>query len=306
MPTLNSMQTTVRKAVIPAAGFGTRLQPFTSYIPKELLPIGRKPVLGYVLDELQHAGIQETLFIVSDRKPQIQAFFGDEYRGDNSSLPPLRCSYVVQAKQSGSGDAILCAEDWVAGEPFVVAFGDSLIDALQEGSAPLRRLIAAFDQRSAGAAILVERIAREKVFRYGVVAPLEPREEYTEPFALRTIVEKPSVEEAPSNLVIAARFVLRPAIFSILRETPQDRRGELNLPDAICRLGEVGAPLWAAPILENEARRDIGNFETYFANFVRFALRDPEYGASIQKIAEIETRKQQKTETEAPFASPNT
>lgn len=290
MPTYNLASSSVRKAVIPAAGFGTRLQPFTTYIPKELLPIGRKPVLGYVLEELQHAGISEALFIVSDRKPQIEAFFGDEYQGENTRLPPVRCSYVVQTKQSGSGDAVLYAEEWAENEPFVVAFGDSLIDAPEEGSAPLRRLLSAFEQQGAGAGIVVERIAKEKVFRYGVVAPREPREAYTEPFEIRAIVEKPSVEEAPSDLVIAARFVLRPEIFAILRETPQDRRGELNLPDAICRLGETGAPLWAAPILEGEARRDIGNFETYFANFVRFALRDPEYGASVERVFEAERR----------------
>lgn len=287
MPTQN----TVRKAVIPAAGFGTRLQPFTNYIPKELLPVGRKPVLGYVLDELQCAGIQDVLFIVSERKPQIQSFFGDEYYGESIDLPPLHCSYVVQTKQSGSGDAILYAEEWVAGESFVVAFGDSIIEAPEQGSAPLHRLLHTFEQQSAGAAILVEQIAREKVFRYGVVDPLEPKREYTKPFALRTIVEKPKVEEAPSNLVIAARFALNPVIFDTLRETPKDVRGELNLPDAICRLGEAGMPLWAVPIMQNEARRDIGNFETYFANFVRYALRDPEYGASIQKIVDLEAHK---------------
>ncbi|MCX6378605.1 MAG: sugar phosphate nucleotidyltransferase [Armatimonadetes bacterium] len=258
MPTQN----TVRKAVIPAAGFGTRQQPFTNYIPKELLPVGRKPVLGYVLDELQCAGIQDVLFIVSEK-----------------------------TKQSGSGDAILYAEEWVAGESFVVAFGDSIIEAPEQGSAPLHRLLHTFEQQSAGAAILVEQIAREKVFRYGVVDPLEPKREYTKPFALRTIVEKPKVEEAPSNLVIAARFALNPVIFDTLRETPKDVRGELNLPDAICRLGEAGMPLWAVPIMQNEARRDIGNFETYFANFVRYALRDPEYGASIQKIVDLEAHK---------------
>ncbi len=245
-------------------------------------------MLGYVLDELQHAGIEEALFIVSERKPQIRGFFGEEYRGENSELPPVRCSYVTQTQQSGSGDAVLFAEEWVSGEPFVVAFGDSIIDAPQEGSAPLKRVLSTFDQQSAGAVIVVEQIAREKVFRYGVVAPLEPQAAYTQPFALRTIVEKPSVEEAPSNLVIAARFALHPAIFTAIRATAIDKRNELNLPDAICTLCGESLPLWAVPLIENEARRDIGNFETYFANFVRFALRDPEHGATVRKVFESE------------------
>lgn len=290
MPSTYSTSTNVRKAVIPVAGFGTRLQPFTRYVPKELLPIGRKPVLGYVLDELQNAGIEEALFVVSPRKPQIREYFGDEYVGVNADLAPIRCSYVEQTKQSGSGDAVLHAEEWAGGAPFVVAFGDSLIDAQEEGSAPLRRLIAAFERHAAGAVLLAESIAREKVFRYGVVSPLEPRAEYAGPFALKGIVEKPNVEEAPSNLVIAARFVLDSAIFAVLRETPKDKRGELNLPDAICRLGDMGKPLWAVPLMEPEARRDIGNFETYFANFVRFALRDEEYGDAIRRVVEAEDR----------------
>jgi UTP--glucose-1-phosphate uridylyltransferase len=111
------------------------------------------------------------------------------------------------------------------------------------------------------------------------------------PFALKGLVEKPRVEEAPSAFVVAARFVLHPAIFDALRATPADSRDELNLPDAMRRLHERGMPLWAAPLLPGEARRDIGNFETFFANFLRFALRDPEYGEALRHTLADETNR---------------
>ena len=119
--------TAIHKAVIPAAGLGTRLRPLTRAIPKEMLPIGRLPVLAHVAAELSGAGITEALFIVSDSKPQIRSYFGELYAADNgcldasSDLPPLRCSYIVQQQQRGLGDALLYAEDWAAGAPFAVA-----------------------------------------------------------------------------------------------------------------------------------------------------------------------------------------
>jgi UTP--glucose-1-phosphate uridylyltransferase len=279
----------IRKAIVPAAGFGTRLRPLTNITPKELLPLGRKPVLSYVMEELQQSGIQEVLFIVSERKPEIRAFFGETYTGENPDLAPIRCEYTFQHQQRGSGDAVLCAADWSEDDACVVAFGDCIIDAPQSGSAPLKRMIETFSQQSAGGVILVESVPREKVFRYGVVSPATPLPEVpTESFLLQGVVEKPSVEEAPSNLVIAARFVLHPTIFTALRHTLPDKRGEFNLPDAMCLLPAQGLPLFATPLHSGEARLDIGNFETYFANFLRFALRDAEYGESLHALLKQE------------------
>jgi UTP--glucose-1-phosphate uridylyltransferase len=273
----------ITKAVVPAAGFGTRLRPLTNAFPKELLPIGRKPVLAYVVDELRTAGVTDILFVVSERKPQIRAFLGEVYGGEDG-LPPARCSYVVQQAQRGSGDAVLCAEEWANGEPFLVAFGDCILDAPENGSAPLQRLIAAHTQNGAGATVMVEAIPKEKVGRYGVVAPAETLPASpTDSFALRGIVEKPTPEEAPSNLVVAARFALQPEIFEVLHALAPDKRGEQNLPDAMTQLLTQGLPLWATPLRSGEARRDIGNFETFFANFTRFALRDPEFGDAVRQ-----------------------
>ena len=269
--------------MVPAAGLGTRLRPLTDAIPKELLPIGRQTVLHYVLAELQSAGIQRVLFVVSERKPQIRACFGDEFAGD-ADLPPIRCDYAIQAAMRGSGDAVSLAAEWTAGESFVVAFGDCMIEAENRGAEPLRRLIQTHIEQNAASAVLVEAIDREKVSRYGVVAPLEilPANP-VEPFALRDLVEKPKIEDAPSNLVVAARFTLSPAIFDALRRSENDLRGEQNLPDAMRLLLHEGGATWAVPLCPGEARRDIGSFDTFFTAFVRAALADPEAAPAVRE-----------------------
>ena len=165
---------TLNKAVVPAAGLGTRLRPLTRAYPKEMLPVGRKPVLAHLASELLLAGITRVLFIVSESKPQIRAYFGETYReediGGEGMAGALQCEYVIQREQRGLGDALLYAQDWVGAEPFVVAFGDCLIDA-PDPSAPLRRLIETHQAQRSAATVLVETVPWEKVFRYGVLAP---------------------------------------------------------------------------------------------------------------------------------------
>jgi UTP--glucose-1-phosphate uridylyltransferase len=297
----STRQNGVVKAVIPAAGLGTRLRPLTRAFPKELLPIGREPVLAAIVTELREAGITDALFIVSDGKPQIRAFFGDVYTGERSGLPPLRCAYVTQTEQRGVGDALLYAQKWVGASPFVVAFGDCIIEGkAEEGQelsslsllpsvSPLTRLIAAHVTHQSEATALVEAVERAKVSRYGVVASLEDiGDTPQEAFALADIVEKPAVEAAPSRLVVAARWVLQPTIFAVLQQTELDARGERNITDAVRALLQSGKTGWAVPLQMGEARRDIGNFESFFAQFVRTALRDPEFGKSVQRVAREE------------------
>ncbi|MCS6777392.1 MAG: sugar phosphate nucleotidyltransferase [Chloroherpetonaceae bacterium] len=284
MPTSASADVSagIFKAVVPAAGLGTRLRPLSCVCPKELLPVGRLPVLGYVVEELRNAGITRVLFIISERKTQIRDFFGTVYTGGDESRPPLHCDYRVQEEQRGSGDAVLQAAEWVGADPFVVAFGDCLIEA-PDPSGPLRRLIATYRQQNAAATVLVETVDPEKVSRYGVVDPVDPVGEHpVEPFALRDIVEKPPRERAPSRLVIAARFVLSASIFRHLRQTGPDPRGEWNLPDSMRPMRHERGGLWAVPLRAGEYRHDIGNFESYYAAFLRAALRDPELGASMR------------------------
>ena len=281
----------IRRAVIPAAGLGTRLRPLTNAYPKELLPIGRLPVLAHIAAELQGAGITDALFIVSDQKPQIRSYFGEIYRSErtgDAEVEPLRCSYVTQQSQRGLGDALLYAESWAAGMPFAVAFGDCMMDA-PDPSAPLRRLLAVHAANGAGATVLAEAIPIENVFRYGVLAPESPRVSGDErPFRVSDIVEKPSPDRAPSNLVVAARWALDPSIFEFLRQAPPDSRGELNLTDAVRALVSAGLPFWATPLFHDEKRADIGNYETFFASFIRAALRDSEHGESARRAASAE------------------
>ena len=285
----------IRRAVIPAAGLGTRLRPLTNAFPKELLPVGRMPVLEHIAQELCGAGITDALFIVSDRKPQIRAYFGDVYTGSvtYSAAPDapsmaLRCSYVTQESQHGLGDALMYAEEWTRSEPFAVAFGDCLMDA-PDPSAPLRRLLEVHSRQGAGATVLAEAIPRHEVFRYGVLAPeAAGAGEDGAAFRVLDIVEKPAPADAPSSLVVAARWVLDTAVFGCLRQVRPDARGELNLTDAVRLLVQSGGSFWASPLLNGEKRRDIGNFETFFAAFVRAALRDSEYGESVRRAASEE------------------
>lgn len=281
----------IRIAVVPAAGLGTRLRPLTNAIPKEMLPVGREPVLAHIAAELRGAGITDALFVISDQKPQIRAYFGDEYVSHSSGdqairdAAPLRCHYVVQERQLGLGDALLKAEEWTGGSPFVVAFGDCLIDA-PDPSAPLRRLIAVHRERRADATVLAERIAKDRVFRYGVLSPAFPQAiDGAAAFLVNDIVEKPRPEDAPSDLVVAARWALDSSIFRYLKQIEADARGELSLTDAVRSLVQGGGSFWASVLPPGECRRDIGNFETFFASFIRAAMRDSEYGETARETA---------------------
>jgi UTP--glucose-1-phosphate uridylyltransferase len=281
----------IHRAVIPAAGLGTRLRPLTRAFPKELLPIGRKPVLAHIAAELHAAGITEVLFVVSERKPQIRDYFGESYAGEEGENweTPLRCDYVTQTQQRGSGDAVLYAQDWVGNAPFLAVFGDCLMDA-PEPAAPLRRVLATHREQQAAATVLVETVPWEKVARYGVLAPAQPLDAPTAPFAAADIVEKPAPQDAPSNLVVAARWALQPAIFAFLRRLEPDTRGEFSLTDAVRALCREQGPLWGVPLLPGEARRDIGSMESFFTAFVRAALRDSDYGNIVRRVLVQEFR----------------
>ncbi len=282
----NPYSNQITRAVIPAAGFGTRLRPLSNAIPKEMLPIGRKPVIAHILDELIGADIREVLIIVSDRKPQIRAYLGDEYFDEATDDKKIACHYIIQQEQHGLGDAILHAEEWVNDKPFVVAFGDCIIESPYP-SGPMRRMVETFADKQCGAAVICEAVSWEKVSRYGVLSQEIKLSEYPdEPFAVADIVEKPAREAAPSNLVVAARYAFSTKIFDLLHKSGRDVRGELNVTDSVSALCRQGNPLWAVPLQKGEARRDIGNYESFFTAFIQAALKDPEFGASARKAAE--------------------
>ena len=272
-------RTHIRKAVIPAAGHGTRLRPLTSITPKEMLPLGRKPAVEYIVEELHSAGINDIIFVVSPSKPRIQ-----EYFGDSVCQGQVRVRYVIQEPQRGLADAILQAEELTAGEHFVVALGDSVIASRQPVS-PLVRLLAAYRANPAFAAITVERVPIEDSYRYGMVKPAAGIS--GEAFEIDGLVEKPKAEDSPSDYAIAGRYVFAPDIFDWIRRTPPGVGGEHQITDSI-RLGLAdGKRIWCAHLLDGERRYDIGNFKTFCEAFTAMCMLDADLAPSVRKALEM-------------------
>jgi UTP--glucose-1-phosphate uridylyltransferase len=287
---------TIDTAVVPVAGLGTRLLPATKSQPKEMLPVGRKPVVQYVVEELARVGMNRVLFITGPGKASIENHFdldGELIQvlresGKEELLAELEFErsalqyfYTRQRQTLGLGHAVLCARSFVGREPFVVALGDSII-GLHAQSDVVRRMTACFAERRAAAVIAFEDVPREEVRRYGIAKPADDGEI----FAIEDLIEKPSVEEAPSTLAIAARYVLAPEIFDALEKTPQGKGGEIQLTDAIRTVIRNGGRAYGVRLVAGERRYDIGNFNAYFRAFVEFALADPRFGAPLRRYLE--------------------
>jgi UTP--glucose-1-phosphate uridylyltransferase len=285
----------IRKAVIPVAGLGTRMLPATKSQPKEMLPVGKKPIVQYIVEELHLCGLEHALFVTGRGKSSIEDHFDDDpdlvrnlrETGKEDLLEELAYEqlglhflYTRQRRQRGLGDAILCGEHFAGSEPFVVALGDSIIGR-HKPSPIVQRLVAAFEEREAACAIAVEEVPADQVSMYGIVKPTTD----TEVFDMADLVEKPKASEAPSRLAIAGRYVLSPAIFDAIRRTGFDHRGELQLTDAIQLMLREGKRIVGVRLPADEKRYDIGNFESYFETFVEFALTDPVYGEKLRAFA---------------------
>ena len=271
---MSSNRTNISRAVIPAAGLGTRLRPLTSITPKEMLPLGRKPTVEYIVEELHAAGINDIIFVVSPLKPRIQEYFGDKTCGGR-----VRVRYVIQEEQLGLAHAILQAEEAVAGEHFAVALGDSVIVSRRETS-PMARLLAAYKTNPAFAAIAVEQVPIEDAIKYGMVKPADG---ITEPFEIDGLIEKPRPEESPSNYAIAGRYVFDPGIFDIVRRTPAGVGGEQQITDSIRLSLEEGKRVWCAPLTpESERRYDIGSHKTYCEAFVAICLLEDDLASAVK------------------------
>jgi UTP--glucose-1-phosphate uridylyltransferase len=179
----------------------------------------------------------------------------------------------------GLGDAILLSEEWLQGRPALVAFGDCVIET--PGDIPASRLIMAHLESGAGATVLTQRVPPESTRKYGIMKPLADAD-LDFPFPLEDIVEKPQPEDAPSNIAVAGRWILEPSVLELLKRTPAGPDGELSLTDAI-RLGlNEGLVVWATPLREGEARRDIGGWETYLSAVADCAARDEEFGEKVR------------------------
>ncbi len=291
------MDAPILKAIVPAAGLGTRLLPATKSQPKEMLPVGRKPVVQYVVEELQGAGLRQVLIITGRRKRAIEDHFdadpalvealeraGNEgMRADLGYLEgDTRLFYTRQSQPKGLGHAVALGADFVDGDDCVVALGDSII-AADDPTEPLRAMMRAHRDLGAAAVVAVERVPEAETFRYGIVSLEGNAPPPEEPVRISDIVEKPRLGTVSSDLAVAARYVFSPAVFEALDRTLPDSRGEIQLSDAIKLLVQAGKPVYAWLLAPGQSRYDVGNFESYFRAFVDFALADERYGYLARK-----------------------
>ena len=272
------------KAVIPVAGLGTRLLPATKSQPKEMLPIGRKPIVQYVVEEVAEAGLTNILFITGRKKHSIEDHFdycpelGDE-KSESSFGSNLSFFYIRQAYQNGLGDAISYAEKFTGNDSFAVALGDSVIRGGSHSSL-LHRMIEVHQKEKAGATVAFKEVSEENVHKYGIA---KPRKRAGSIFEIEELIEKPSSAEAPSKLAISARYVFDPVIFEALKRTPAGRKGELEITDAMNTLIKMGEKVIGVKLRKDEHRYDVGSFESYFKAFLDFALEDLEYGYMVRQ-----------------------
>ncbi|MCL5104509.1 MAG: sugar phosphate nucleotidyltransferase [Armatimonadetes bacterium] len=248
----------ITKAIIPVAGKGTRLYPLTKAIPKELIPLGRKPVLQHVVEEAVDCGITDILFVISEDKTAIRSHFGDSMNG-------VRFDYTFQHEQKGLADAINCGREWVGNDAFAVSLGDSTIETDQR-ILPFKRVLDVYERTGAKGVIVVQKTPRDEVGRYGIV---KPKSGVGESFEIDGLVEKPRPEDAPSDYAIAGRYAFDAIVFDYIRRTPPGANGELQITDSIDLMLQDGHEVWCVALGEHEIRRDIGTFESYFEAFHR-------------------------------------
>ena len=286
------MNLPVRKAVIPAAGYGTRFLPISKAVPKEMLPIVDKPVIQYVVEEAVASGITDILIVIGRAKRSIEEHFFPNReleeelaaKGKTEALAACqavsnlaRIHFVWQHEMRGLGDAVLYARQHVGNEPFALLMGDTIVEPAP-GAAPVTRQLCDVWEAHGGSAIAVEEVPPERVSRYGIVGGPE-----VAPGLIKAnvLVEKPKPEEAPSRLAITSRYVLSPTIFDCLDHTPPGKNGELQLTDALARLVTREAVFgWRY----GGRRFDIGDKLGFVKTNIEFALRDPATAEDLRKF----------------------
>jgi UTP--glucose-1-phosphate uridylyltransferase len=288
------MERTIRKAVFPAAGLGTRFLPATKVLPKEMLVLVDKPVIQYGVEEAIDSGITDIVIVTSRGKSSMEDHFDVafeletvlERRGKTAQLDEIRrlagvgrVSYVRQSEPLGLGHAVFVAKSLVGNEPFGVILSDDVIDAKPPA---LKQLMDVYE-RVGGPVIAVEPVPIEDVSSYGVVAIDESADLGPGVFRIKDLVEKPPRNEAPSNLAIIGRYVLTPDIFPALEATASDRTGEIQLTNGLRRLLR-DRPLYACKM--SGVRHDTGNKLGFLKAFVYFALQRPDLAEPLRRYLE--------------------
>jgi len=281
-------------AVIPVAGRGTGLLPLTKSQPKEMLPVGRKPVVQYVVEEMHHCGLRRMLFVTGPGKAAIENHFDIDRElidflrtsGREELLQELAFEreaveylYTRQRRQLGLGHAVLCARAVVGDKPFVVALGDSIL-GLQRPSGVVARMIEAFDQTGADAVLALEEVPAADVVHYGIAQPRSENDRWCE---LDDVVEKPAVDQAPSRLSLAARYVFSPRVLDFLENTPPGIDGQIQLTDAIRALIADGGRVLGIRLEAGERRYDIGDYPSFYRAVLASALGDAQIGPSLRQ-----------------------
>ena len=266
------------KAVIPAAGFGTRFLPATKAQPKEMLPVYDKPTIQYVIEEAVASGIDDILIVTGRNKRSIEDHFDKSYEleytlqkaGKDLRLKEIRkvtdladICYVRQKEQKGLGDAIACAQKHIGDEPFAVLLGDSITKA----HTPCTKQLIDVHNKYNSSAISLEEVPMDKVERYGII-----KGKQVEPYIynIEQLVEKPLAHQAPSNLAIMGRYVLTPDIFDKIKETEPGVGGEIQLTDALSKLDLIYGVAFEGKTY------DIGNRLEWLKTSIEFAMDDEE------------------------------
>lgn len=280
----------IRKAVIPAAGFGTRFLPETKAMPKEMLPIVDKPTIQYIVEEIKASGIEQILIISGHAKRAIEDHFDsspelEQHLYESGKMDLLRevrkvasvkIHYTRQQYMRGLGDAILCAKDFIDGEPFGVILGDDVVYNAN-GEPALRQLMDQYE-KTGGTVIGCQVVRPEMVSSYGIVDG-KPTDD-PNLLKVKDMIEKPSMEEAPSRFAALGRYVITPDVFEVLEQTKPGKGGEIQLTDALrvmARNGSVYAYNFTGK------RYDTGNKLGYLKTTVEFALRRPDLGPQFRE-----------------------
>lgn len=280
----------IRKAVIPAAGFGTRFLPETKAMPKEMLPIVDKPTIQYIVEEIKASGIDQILIISGHAKRAIEDHFDsspelEQHLYESGKMDLLRevrkvasvkIHYTRQQYMRGLGDAILCAKDFIDGEPFGVILGDDVVYNAN-GEPALRQLMDQYE-KTGGTVIGCQVVKPEQVSSYGIVDGVKTDDPNL--LKVKDMIEKPSVEEAPSRFAALGRYVITPEVFDVLKQTKPGKGGEIQLTDALRVMAHNGS-VYAYNFTGK--RYDTGNKLGYLKATVEFALRRPDLGPQFRQ-----------------------
>jgi UTP--glucose-1-phosphate uridylyltransferase len=277
-----------RKAVIPVAGLGTRFLPATKAVPKELLPVVDRPAIEYIVEEAVRAGLSDVLMVTGRGKGAIEDHFDGhpeveralEAKDDQERLDRLSVSsetevhFVRQGVPKGLGHAVLCGRSHVGDEPFAVLLGDDMIDARDH---LLEQMIDVQVERGGSVVALME-VPPDQVDKYGCAA-VDPADEGADVVRITGLVEKPAVDEAPSNLAVIGRYVLHPRVFAVLEHTAPGRGGEIQLTDALLELADAeGDGAGMTGVVFRGRRYDTGDRLDYLKAVVRLGREHPELG----------------------------